>query len=74
MNENDRDRMKKLLREALKPVEGEPEPSHDLWPDMLRRLDAKPGAPPLFDWALLAGLVALAAFFPASIPVFLYYL
>jgi hypothetical protein len=29
---------------------------------------------PWFDWALLAGLVGLAAFFPASIPVFLYYL
>jgi hypothetical protein len=41
---------------------------------MLRKMDAKTDAPPWFDWALLGGLVALAAFFPASIPVFLYYL
>ncbi len=27
-----------------------------------------------FDWALLAGLVVFAASFPATIPVFLYYL
>jgi hypothetical protein len=41
---------------------------------VLRRLDAQPAAPPWFDWALLAGLVGFVAFFPASIPVFLYYL
>jgi hypothetical protein len=46
---------------------------------VLRRIDAQPAPLPLFsrswlDWAILAGLVALAASFPASIPVFLYYL
>jgi hypothetical protein len=51
---------------------------------MLRRLDAEPAtqqspawacfSEAWFDAALLAGLVALAAFFPASIPVFLFYL
>jgi hypothetical protein len=79
MNAHDEDRMKQLLQQALPPVEAEPEPGRDLWPAMLRRLDAKPESPPLFswaslDWALLAGLVAFAAFFPASIPVLLYYL
>ena len=59
---------------ALPPVEGEPEPGRDLWLALLKRLDAKPARAPWFDWALLACLVALAAFFPASIPVFLYYL
>ena len=54
-------------------------PGRDLWPDLLRRLDAEPAAPAfsgwaIFDGALLAGLVGLAAFFPAAIPVFLYYL
>jgi hypothetical protein len=78
MNEYDQDRMKNLLQQALPPVDGEPEPGRDLWPAVLRRLDAKP-APALsgwawFDGALLAGLVGLAAFFPASIPVLLYYL
>jgi len=51
-----------------------PEPSRDLWPAVLQRLGAGPVQVPWFDWALLAGLLGLGAFFPASIPVFLYYL
>jgi hypothetical protein len=76
-------RLKKLLREALPPVKDGSEPGRDLWPAMLRRLDlrlaAKPTAPPISNWAwfdgvLAAGLVGLAAFFPVSIPLLLYYL
>ncbi len=74
MNTPDQDRMKKLLRQALPPVESGQEPGRDLWPAVLRRLDAKPAAPPWFDWALLAALAALIVLFPASIPVFFYYL
>ncbi len=74
MNGHDEDRLKNLLREALPPVECEPEPSRDLWPAVLKRLDEKPARPPWFDWALLGGLIGLAAFFPSAIPVFLYYL
>ena len=79
MNAHDEDDLKRLLRQALPPVEGNARPGRDLWPDLLRRLDAKPAAPAfsgwaIFDGALLAGLVGLAAFFPAAIPVFLYYL
>ena len=79
MNENDELRMKKLLQQALPPVEGEPESGRDLWPAVLHRMDTEPAALPWFgwvwfDWALVAGLVAFAAFFPASIPVFFYYL
>ncbi len=83
MNAHDEDRTKQLLKQALPPIKnevgGEAEPERDLWPAMLLRLDAKPAAPtlllvPWFDWALLAGLVGLAAVFPASIPVLLYYL
>jgi hypothetical protein len=53
-------------------------PSHDLWPALRQRLEEKPK--PLawnwawFDAALAAGLLALVAAFPASIPVLLYYL
>jgi hypothetical protein len=77
MNAHDEDRIKQLLKQAVPRVE--PEPERDLWPAMLRRLDAKRDAPtllfvPWFDWALLAGLLGLAAVFPASIPVLLYYL
>lgn len=74
MNENDELRMKKLLQQALPPIEGDSEPARDLWPAVLCRLDALPAALSWFDWALVASLIAFAAFFPASIPVFLYYM
>jgi hypothetical protein len=83
MNAHDEDGVNNLLRQALPPVEGDAGLGRDLWPDLLRRLDARldaePAAPAfsgwaVFDGALLAGLVGLAALFPASIPVFLYYL
>ena len=74
--------MKMLLRAALPAVEARPEveaeSNCDLWPQVLRRLDAEPAAPPLncnwFDVALLGCLVAFAAFVPASIPMLFYYL
>jgi len=84
MNAKDEDRIKQLLKQALPPAGSEVEPSRDLWPSVLRRLDAaaEPAAAtralplslPWFDWALLAGLVVFAASFPATIPIFLYYL
>jgi hypothetical protein len=78
MKAHDEDRIKQLLQQALPPVDARSEPARDLWPAVLRRLDAQPVpsrfCQPWLDWALLAGLVVLAAAFPASIPVFLYYL
>jgi hypothetical protein len=74
MNEDEQERMKKLLQQALPPVEADGGPSRDLWLAVLRRMDASPAALPWFDLALVAGLLGLAAFFPASIPVLLYYL
>ncbi len=83
MNAYDEERMKKLLQQALPPVAGDAGPERDLWPAMLRRLEAKlaakpaaPGSPAWvwFDGALAAGLVGLAAYFPTAIPVLLYYL
>lgn len=65
--------MKELLKQAL-PRVADAEPAHDLWPAVLRRLDARPTAPPWFDCALAGGLVAFAALAPASIPVLFYYL
>ena len=49
MKVNDEGRLKNLLRQALPPVEGEP--GRDLWPAVLRRLDARPASLPWFDWA-----------------------
>jgi hypothetical protein len=79
MSGHDEERMKQILRVAMPPVEADAEPSIDLWPAVLRRLDEEP-APVLrsrwvwFDGALLAGLAFVAVAFPASIPLLVYYL
>ncbi|MGA9071788.1 MAG: hypothetical protein WB424_16105 [Terracidiphilus sp.] len=81
MNKHDENDLHDLLRQSLPPVNDEV-PPRDLWPMMQRRLNAQaeqPGAKAfsgwaVFDGALLAGLVALFAIFPASIPLLLYYL
>jgi len=79
MTIDEQNRIKQLLQQSLPPVAGEPEPGRDLWPAVLRRMDAEQAASPApswawFDGALLAGLVGLVVLCPASIPVFLYYL
>ena len=79
MSTHDEEEIKKLLRQALPPVDAEPAPEHDLWPAVLRRLDSQSAALPRsrwvwFDWALAAGLALVAVAFPASIPLLLYYL
>jgi hypothetical protein len=83
MNEQDRERMKKLLRQSLPPVNSGDEPGRDLWPEVLRQLDVNLATKSgdsvshgwvWFDGALAAGIVGLVAIFPAAIPMFLYYL
>jgi hypothetical protein len=74
MKEHEEDELKKLLRKAMPRVAAEAEPERDLWPAVVKRLDAATAAPPWFDWALLGGLVAFVAVFPTVIPVILYYL
>jgi hypothetical protein len=79
MKEQEQDRIEKLLQQALPPIESDAEPERDLWPAMLRRIDAKPATQPhmlpaWFDWALLAGILGVVAVFPSSIPLLLYYL
>ena len=73
MNPHDDDRMRQLLHHALPPV-SELEPTRDLWPALLRKLDVHPAIPSWIDWALVAGLIVFAACAPASVPVLLYYL
>ena len=76
MHENDQERIARLLRQSLPPVGAQPDsnPPRDLWPAMLKRLDAPLAAMPWFDWALIAIVVAWLAFFPGAIPVLLYHL
>lgn len=72
-NEEGNQEIKLLLRRALAPVKNT-ELQRDLWPQMLRRLDAQPLRVPWFDWALAAILSAILVFFPGAIPALLYHL
>jgi sensor domain CHASE-containing protein len=76
VNEQDQERIKQLLKETMQPITGQvgSELRRDLWPAMLKRLEARPAKVPWFDWALLAAVAALLVFFPGAIPVFLYHL
>jgi hypothetical protein len=78
---NDEERMKQLLKQAVRPVDADAGPARDLWPALLKRLDERDAAEATgrsrwvwLDGALLAGLVALGASFPTAIPLLLYYL
>jgi hypothetical protein len=62
-----------LLKQSLPPMENA-ELQRDLWPQMLRRLDAQPFRIPWFDWVLAAVTAAALLFFPGAIPALLYHL
>jgi hypothetical protein len=71
--------MKQLLKQSMPPIDRDAAQERDLWPAMLLRMNAKSAAssqslPIWFDWAVLAGLIAVIAVFPSSIPLLLYYL
>ncbi|HTW67548.1 MAG TPA: hypothetical protein VME17_23175 [Bryobacteraceae bacterium] len=80
MKEQEQERIEKLLRKTMQPVAGHAgELRRDLWPAMLKRLEAKHAflswfEVPWFDWALLAVVAALLIIFPGAIPVLLYHL
>lgn len=63
----------RLLRNAVRPV-GDPEPSTDLWPRMLRRMDAGHARFSWIDWVLAALAVLLCIFVPEALPGLLYHL
>jgi hypothetical protein len=70
--ENERE-LKALLKQVLPPAQST-DLQRDLWPQMLRRLDAQPLRVPWFDWALAAALAAALLLFPGAIPALLYQL
>jgi hypothetical protein len=73
--EHGTEEVERLLRQALPHMEDDADFDRDLWPAMLRTLDERRKVHvPWFDWVLAGGLAALLAFFPAWIPVLLYYL
>ncbi|MGB8260727.1 MAG: hypothetical protein WCE75_10275 [Terracidiphilus sp.] len=74
MNSHEEERLKQMLRAAIEPVGAGAEPARDLWPAMLARMTVVAPRMPWYDWALAGSVAVLAAFFPASIPLLLYYL
>lgn len=64
-----------LLKREFPPLQNAELP-RDLWPQMLRRLDAQsePLRIPWFDWVLAAAVATVLLLFPNAIPALLYQL
>jgi hypothetical protein len=73
MNEQNNERLRKILQSALPPLEA-PELKQDLWPRMLRRLDERPIQASWVDWILMALVVVWLFAFPEAITGLLYHL
>jgi len=67
--------LRALLEREFPPLQNA-ELQHDLWPQMLLRLDAEraPLRVPWIDWALAAAVAAALLLFPNAIPALLYHL
>ena len=61
------------LKDALPPVK-DLELEHELWPAMRRRIDEQTIRVPVWDWALIAAVLALIAIYPQGALVLLYHL
>ncbi|PYT98895.1 MAG: hypothetical protein DMG38_13485 [Acidobacteria bacterium] len=70
--ENEKE-LQALLQREFPPLQNA-ELERDLWPQMLRRLDARPLRLPWFDWVLAAAVAAALLLFPNAIPALLYQL
>jgi hypothetical protein len=66
-------RLQTLLKREFPPLQNA-ELHRDLWPQMLRRLEAQPLHVPWFDWVLAAAVAAALLLFPNAIPALLYQL
>jgi hypothetical protein len=69
------DDVRAILKKVFPPVASD-EPLRDLWPLMLRRLNAHALRQhvPWYDWALLGALAGTLAVFPGLILVVMYHL
>jgi len=73
MTEKEDDKLRALLRAALPPV-GDAEPSRDLWPQMLGRLDQRAPRVSWPDLVLAALALIWLLIFPEVLPGLLYQL
>jgi len=67
VSEREDQEIRRLLRAAVPPVR-EREPSSDLWPRLVRRLDERPSPWIWLDCALAGAVVAVFIFYPQVVP------
>jgi len=72
MTEHDDHQIREALQQAFPPVNTKLR--RDLWPALLRKLDAAPASVPWYDWALIGLTASVFLFFPQWILVFAYHL
>ena len=72
MTEHDDRQIRDALKQSFPPVKTELR--RDLWPDVLRKLDARPVAVPWYDWALVGLSAVMFLAFPRLVLVFAYHL
>lgn len=72
MTEHNDRQIREALKESFPSVNTELH--RDLWPAVLRRLDARPTLVPWYDWALIGLSASVFLFFPQLILVFAYHL
>lgn len=65
--------MNDLLKSALPPIK-DLELKRDLWPAMRQRIDERTIRVPIWDWALIAAVLASVAIFPQAALALLYHL
>ena len=73
MNRHEGEKLQTLLRTAIVPI-GDSELKHDLWPQMLVRLQVGVARLSWFDWALAALVAAWILVDPQTILALLYQL
>jgi len=71
---NEQEPMKKFIQKSL--CRADTKLKHDLWPQMLRRMEEEPSPVrvPWYDWALAGVLVVWLLVLPKTIPALLYHL
>jgi hypothetical protein len=70
MTERNDKEIRDLLKRAFPPID--PEPRHNLWPAMRRRLEEGERRLPWYDWALAGAVLGAVAVFPQLILVLVY--
>jgi hypothetical protein len=72
MTEHDDRQIRDALKQSFPPVNTGLR--RDLWPDVLRKLDARQVGVPWYDWALVGLSAAMFLVFPRLVLVFAYHL